>query len=134
MRILIADDHVQLRHSVASALKAGGGIEIVGEAGDGVAAVRMARTLRPDIVIMDVMMPQVNGIDATRQILHDCPGTHVIGLSVHASRACARRMFNAGASAYVLKTGDIDELVHAVEAVSHGDTYLSPDVPGLSPQ
>ncbi len=128
VRVLIADDHVALRRSLIRALQADGGMEIVGEAGDGGMAVELAKTLNPDIVIMDIVMPLVNGIDATRQIVHDCPHTQVIGLSVHTSRAYATRMLKAGASAYVLKSGDLDELVHAVDAVSHGGTYLSPEV------
>jgi DNA-binding NarL/FixJ family response regulator len=130
VRVLIADDHVALRRSLIRALQTETGMEVVGEAGDGGMAVELAKTLNPDIVIMDIVMPLVNGIDATRQIVHDCPHTLVIGLSVHTSRAYATRMFKAGASAYVLKNGDLDELVHAVDAVSHGETYLSPEVPG----
>jgi DNA-binding NarL/FixJ family response regulator len=133
VRVLIADDHVALRRSLIRVLQSDSGLEVVGEAGDGGAAVEMAKTLNPDVVIMDVAMPQVNGIDATRQIVHDCPHTQVIGHSVHASRAYATRMFKAGASAYVLKSGDLDELVHAVEAVSHGETYLSPEITSVGP-
>jgi len=128
VRIVIADDHVALRRSLVRALQTGAGVEIVGEAGDGCSAVHLARSLKPDIIIMDVVMPRLNGIDATRQILRDCPDIHVIGLSVHASRVYASRMFDAGASAYVLKDGDVDELFDAVEAVSRGETYLSPEI------
>jgi DNA-binding NarL/FixJ family response regulator len=81
---------------------------------------------------MDVAMPRLNGIDATRQILHDDPDIHIIGLSVHASRAYACGMFDAGASAYVLKDSDVQELLDAVEAVSHGETYLSPEMADLA--
>jgi DNA-binding NarL/FixJ family response regulator len=133
-RVLIADDHVTLRRSLIRALQSEAGMEIVGEAGDGGMAVELARTLNPDIVIMDVAMPLVNGIDAIRQIVADCPHTQVIGLSVHASMAYATGMFKAGASAYVLKSGDLDELVHAVDVVSHGETYVSPEVPGANRQ
>ena len=128
LRVLIADDHVALRRSLIRALQADGGMEIVGEAGDGGMAVELAKTLNPDIVIMDIVMPLVNGIDATRQIVHDCPHTQIIGLSVHASKAYVSRMLKAGASAYVLKSGDADEIVHAVNTVSHGGTYLSPGI------
>ena len=91
-------------------------------------AVELAKTLNPHIVIMDIVMPLVNGIDATRQIIHDCPCIQIIGLSVHASKAYASRMLKAGASAYVLKSGDLDEIVHAADAVSQGETYVSPEV------
>jgi len=129
VRVLIADDHVALRRSLIRALQSDAGMEVVGEAGDGGMAVELAKTLNPDIVIMDVVMPLVNGIDATRQIMADCPHTQIIGLSVHASRAYATGMFKAGASAYVLKSGDLDELVHAVDVVSRGQTYISPEIP-----
>lgn len=128
LRVLIADDHVALRRSLIRALQSDGGMEIIGEAGDGGMAVELAKTLNPDIVIMDIVMPLVNGIDATRQIVQDCPHTQIIGLSVHASKAYVSRMFKAGASAYVLKSGDVDEIVRAVDAVSHGQKYLSPEV------
>jgi DNA-binding NarL/FixJ family response regulator len=134
LRILIADDHAALRRSLVRALQSDGGIEVVGEAADGGMAVELAKTLKPDIVIMDIVMPLVNGIDATRQIMHDCPNVRVIGLSIHAFRAYVTRMFAAGASAYVLKDGDLDELTHAVEAVSHGKTYVSPEIPRIRPQ
>jgi len=134
VRVLIVDDHVVLRRSLIRALQSDAGMEIVGEAGDGGMAIELARTLNPDIVIMDVVMPLVNGIDATRQIVADCPHTQIIGLSVHASRAYASGMFKAGASAYVLKSGDLDELVHAVDVVSHGETYVSPEIPGTRRQ
>jgi len=133
LRILVADDHVMLRRSVVQALQSDAGMQVVGEAGDGVMAVRLTRMLKPDVVIMDVVMPTLNGIDATRQIVHDCPRVHVVGLSVHASGAYAKRMLDAGASAYVLKDGDVDELVRAVDTVSHGGTYLSRDIPGFHP-
>jgi DNA-binding NarL/FixJ family response regulator len=77
---------------------------------------------------MDVVLPQLNGIEATRQIVRDCPWVRVIGLSVHASRGYAVKMLQAGARGYVLKDGDVDELLYAVHAVSDGETYLSPEV------
>jgi DNA-binding NarL/FixJ family response regulator len=134
LRVLIADDHAALRRSLVRALQSDAGMEVVGEACDGGSAIQLAKTLKPDIVIMDIVMPLVNGIDATRQIVHDCPNVQVIGLSVHASRTYAARMFAAGASAYVLKDGDLDELTHAVDAVSHGRTYISPEIPRVRRQ
>lgn len=131
MRILIADDHAALRRSLSRALADEPEMEVVGEASDGGSAVRMAKQLHPDIVFMDVVMPRLNGVDATRHIAKDCPDVRVIALSVHASRACARRMLQAGASGYVLKSGDLGELLEAIEAVIHGGTYLSPEIPAL---
>lgn len=125
-RILIADDHAAVRQSLTQALRSEPDVEVVGEAPDGRSAVRLAKELKPDVVFMDVVMPTLNGFEATRQILEQCPRVRIIALSVHASRAYASRMLKAGACAYVLKDGDVQELLDAVDAVSHGQTYLSP--------
>lgn len=127
-RVLIADDHAAVRRSLSQALELEADVKVVGEARDGNSAVELARELSPDVIFMDVVMPSLGGIEATRQIMEQCPGAHVIALSVHASKAFASRMFQAGASAYVVKDGDVQELLHAVDAVSHGRTYLSPEV------
>jgi DNA-binding NarL/FixJ family response regulator len=125
IRVLIADDHPAVRHGLALGLRLEPGMDVVGEVGDGVAAVQLARELDPDIVIMDIEMPHVNGIEATRQISADCPRVRVIGLSSHAASAYVDRMLQAGARAYVLKDDDFEELLTAVKTVSGGGRYLS---------
>lgn len=114
MRVLIADDHAMVRRSLAQALQGEPGIEIAGEAPNGAAAVELAGRLRPDVVLMDVVMPQVDGIEATRRIARDYPEIRIIGLSVHDSMTYAARMLEAGACAYLLKDCDMEDLVREI--------------------
>lgn len=103
---------------------------MVGEAADGRQAVRLSRETEPDQVIVDVGMPELNGIDATRSILAERPGTRVIALSMHADKRFVAQMLQAGASGYVLKDCAFEEIVRAVRAVSAGRVYLSPEISG----
>lgn len=125
IRILLADDHDMVRAGIRSVLAAHGGLDVVAEVEDGHAAVRAAAELRPDIAILDVTMPGLNGIDATQQILAMGLGAKVIGLSMHTERPFIDRMIKAGASAYLLKNTAARELPDAIAAVMRGETYLS---------
>ena len=130
LRVLIADDYAAIRAALTRALQSQPDIEVVGEASDGYAAVRLVAKLQPDIVLMDVNMPGLDGIEATRRIVQKSPAIKVIGLSVHCFEFYARQMLEAGAHAYVLKDGDIDELIEVIEAVCRGQMYVSPAVVG----
>ncbi len=128
IRILLADDHQIMRDGLRAILASEESFEIVGEAENGREAAALARSLVPDVVIMDIGMPDLNGVEATRQIKADNPGVKVIALSMYADRGYVLGILEAGASGYVLKTGAYDEVRRAVTAVFGGKNYLSPDI------
>ncbi|MCC7410559.1 MAG: response regulator transcription factor [Gammaproteobacteria bacterium] len=127
--VLIADDHELLRAGLKALLERQG-ITVVGEAGDGRSAVLMARELRPAVVIMDVSMPHMNGIDATTRVLEAVPDTRVLALSMHADRRFVMQILDAGASGYLLKDSAVEELGLAVRTLAGGQVYLSPGIAG----
>lgn len=127
-RIVLADDHAILRQSLRVLLGARPGIEIVGEAADGRDAIAVCEKLRPDVVLMDVAMPELNGIEATRRIRHSCPKTQVIIVSAFGDQDQLRDALRAGATGYVVKRSDIDELLLAIQMVRRGNTYFSADL------
>jgi DNA-binding NarL/FixJ family response regulator len=127
-RILLADDHGIVRQGVRAVLARDSSFEVVAETGDGREAVRLAETLDPDIVIMDISMPRLNGIDATAQILKRNPRTGVIILSMHPDETYLMRALTAGAKGYLLKDSAEVDLVRAVQAVASGKPFFSPAV------
>ena len=125
-RILLADDHQMVREGIRSLLEKESDIEIVGEAEEGRKAVHLARKLQPDVVLMDITMPKLNGVEATGQIISEFPQTKVIALSMHFSRIFVLNMLKAGALGYILKGDSSEELIEGVRTVSEGGAYFSP--------
>jgi DNA-binding NarL/FixJ family response regulator len=130
LRILIADDHEAVREGLKAILSRQADLSIVGEAADGTSAVAQTKQLLPDVVIMDVSMPDLNGLAATQAIKASCPQVNVLALTRHADDGYLQQLLTAGASGYVLKQSRSTELVHAIHAVSAGGTYLDPAVAG----
>jgi two-component system NarL family response regulator len=128
IRVMLVDDHTVLREALRAALNEETGIEVVGEAGDGEEAVRVAQASRPDVVIMDVGMPNMGGIEATRELTTADPAAKVLALSTHTERHFVLRMLEAGAAGYVVKTADMDEMLHAIRKVAGSGTYISREV------
>jgi NarL family two-component system response regulator LiaR len=128
IRLLIADDHPLVRLALRSVLEKHDDFEIIAEAGDGQEAINLAKELNPDIVIMDISMPEVSGLEATRQIKMDCPETSVLVLTVHTDNEHILGILEAGASAYLTKRVFGDEIIHTIRALAVGETVLSPTV------
>jgi len=128
IRILLADDHALVRRGFAMILAAQPDMEIAGEAGNGREAVELAQKLKPDVVVMDVTMPELNGIEATRRLIELSPRTRVLALSMHKDAVYVREILRAGARGYLLKDSADADLLAAVRAVAKGEGYLSPGV------
>jgi len=128
MRIVIADDEGILRQGLSALIREQPDMEVVGEAQDGWEAVALAKELKPDAVVMDISMPNLNGVDATRQILAENPNIKVVALSMHPDRHYVTEILKAGALAYVLKSYFVDELIKALHAAAAGEHYLSPQI------
>jgi DNA-binding NarL/FixJ family response regulator len=126
--ILLADDHKIIRDGLRALIDRQEGMQVVGDAENGRQAVTLARELNPDVVVMDVSMPDLNGIEATRQILWSHPHIRVIALSMFSDRRFVTEILKAGASGYLLKDCAFDELIRALETVARDHTYLSPSI------
>jgi DNA-binding NarL/FixJ family response regulator len=128
IRIVIANDHRIFRQGLRALLEKEPGMKVVGEADDGLKTIALVRKLTPHVVITDVNLPNLNGIEATRQILADYPAMRIIVLSKHADRNHILNMLKVGACGYLLKDSPLEELVKAIRLVFDGKTYLSPGV------
>ena len=131
IRILLADDHAIVRDGIRSLLEKQADFVVVGEVEDGRAAVLQAEKLQPDVVIMDIAMPDLNGIEATRQLLAGGARLKVIALSMHADKRFVGEMLRAGASGYLQKNCACKNLIHAIRTVMAGEVYLSPTITGI---
>jgi DNA-binding NarL/FixJ family response regulator len=129
--ILLADDHVMLRSGLRTLFNQEPDMKVVGEADDGRAAAALAQQLHPDVVIMDITMPDLNGIESTRLILKDAPATKVIALSAHSDRRYVSEALKIGAVGYLPKSAPYDELTTAIHTVMEGRIYLSPRIANL---
>lgn len=128
IRVLLADDHKIVRDGLKSMLAKQLDIEVVGEAENGREAIQRARELTPDVVVMDIGMPELNGLDAARRLIEQMPGVKIVALSMHSDRRYVSEMLAAGAKGYLLKDSAFDELTRAIRAAAEGRTYLSPGV------
>jgi len=131
IRIVVADNHGILRQGITALIEKQSDMEVVGEADNGLNAVEMVRRLRPDVVIMDVTMPVLNGIEATRQIKKELPETKVLALSIHAKREFVMDMVKAGVSGYMVKECAVDDLIRAIRVVMDNQSYLSPQIASI---
>jgi len=128
IKVILVEDHTIVREGLRPLLE-GKGIHVVGEAADGLEAVRLAKELRPDIVIMDIYIPRLNGIEATKRILKSNPDAKVVMLTIHDEPPFVYKSFEAGASAYIVKEAPLEELLEALKRVLQGEKYLSANFP-----
>jgi two-component system response regulator NreC len=128
LRILLADDHIVMRTGLRALLERQPNLEVVGESENGRETVGLAASLRPDVVVMDVGMPVLNGIEATQMIVTQCPTVAVVILSMHADESYVMRALKAGARGYLLKDSAAADLIGAIQAISQGKSFFSPKV------
>lgn len=126
LRVVLVDDHELVRQGVSALLKPEADVEVVGEAGDGLAGLELVERVRPDVVVADLMLPGLGGLELTRQVVRRSPGTKVVVLSMHGAEPLVLEALERGASAYVLKDAGIAELLRAIREAASGRRYLSP--------
>jgi DNA-binding NarL/FixJ family response regulator len=131
LRIVIADDHELLRRGLRGVLEAHSGWQVVGEAANGREAVELVRRLSPQVVVLDISMPEMNGLEATREILREFPGVQILVMTLHESEDLVREVLAAGARGYLLKSDAAQNLVRAVDAVSSQGTFFTPKVASM---
>jgi DNA-binding NarL/FixJ family response regulator len=130
LRVFLADDHAVVREGLKALINAQPGMEVSGEAGDGRAACQQVRQLLPDVAVMDVSMPEMNGAQATAELKRTCPQVKVLALTVHEDKGYLRQLLESGAAGYVLKRAAAEELIHAIRTVAAGGVYLDPALAG----
>ena len=130
VRILLVDDHAVVREGLKRLIAGQADLELVGEAADGREAIERVQTLRPDVVMMDVSMPGLGGLDATRELARVWPAARILALTVHEDDAYAREFLKIGAAGYLLKRAPTEELVRAIRAVAGGGFYIDPRIAG----
>jgi DNA-binding NarL/FixJ family response regulator len=128
IRVLLADDHVLMRAGLRGLVDGIPGVEVVAEAGDGQEALRLMKQHQPDVALLDIAMPELNGLDAAERAAQECPKVKVVILSMHANEEYVLRALRAGAAGYMLKDAQVEELALALQAVVAGQTYLTPAV------
>jgi len=128
IRVILAEDHTLVRQGFRRILEDASGIEVVGEASTGLAAIELSKKLKPDVVVMDLAMPELGGLEATEEILKVLPETKILILSMYSNDAYMRKAFKLGARGYVLKSAIEVDLTRAVRALADGDTYMSPGI------
>ena len=131
IKVLLADDHTIMRAGLRSLLDKEPDMEVVGEADNGRMTVQLARELFPDVVIMDISMPDLNGVEASRQIVSEVPGVKVVALSMHSDEQFVAEMLDSGASGYLLKDCALEELCRAIRVVVANKSYLSPGIANI---
>ena len=131
IRVLVVDDHTIVRDGICALLALAGDIEVVGEAANGSEALKMVKELRPDVVVMDIAMPIMDGMEATRRVHKEFPGTSVLVLTQYDDKEYVFPIIEAGASGFISKVAASSELVSGIRSVCHGDSYLSPSIAKL---